>query len=193
MIFKKRKTGQETVQEPKTKIDPFPGASSEKPLSTKNAPIERAPSIDRRSGIVEEPPTRAAVFDAPVLAIPKADTPQVGLLVIIEGPGRGFTAPLSYGENLIGRSGEAQIRLDFGDAEISENVHAELNYDPETREFHIVPGDKEAVFKVGKTQVKKSRKLKNRDRITMGNTVLMFLAVCGDGFDWRADAPGPED
>jgi len=193
MIFKKRKTGQETVQEPKTKIDPFPGASSEKPRAAKNATAERAPSIDRRSGITEEPPTRAAVFDAPVLAIPKADNPQVGLLVIIEGPGRGFTAPLSYGENTIGRSGDAQVRLDFGDADISENMHAKINYDPETRDFNIVPGDKDAEFMVGKTQVKKSRKLKNRDRITIGSTVLMFLAVCGDGFDWRADAPGPED
>jgi hypothetical protein len=194
MIFKKRKTGSAPINEPKTRIDPFPGSGGSKSSSSDAGSGHSGTSHAARKTDNEEPPTRDAIFDAPVLAIPKSDDPHVGMLVIIEGPGRGFSAPLSYGENSIGRGSGMNVRLDFGDAELSENELARITYDMEARSFEIRPGEEANDIKVGKNIVgKKPRKLKNRDRIRMGNTVLLFLAICSDTFDWRADAAGTQD
>lgn len=188
MIFKKRKTGPAPDNEPKTRIDPFPGSSSKR--SKNNEASASLSEIETN----EEPQTRDAVFDAPVLALPTADDPKVGILVIIEGPGRGFSGSLSYGENSIGRGSGMDIRLDFGDADLSEKEHARISYDMESRNFHISPGSDGSELMVGKQIVdKKPRKLKDRDRIMMGNTVLLFVAICGPAFDWRADVSGTKD
>lgn len=190
MIFKKRKTGSEPIAEPKTRIDPFPGARSSASSPLKN----KASAPDTGAQSLEEPPTRLAVFDPPILAKPTRDDPHVGMVIVIAGPGRGFTGPLSYGDNKIGRGSGMDVRLDFGDAELSDKDHACIKYNAKTRDFHIHPGSAENAITVGKkTVAKKPHKLRDRDRIVIGNTELLFLAICGDSFDWRADTAGTQD
>ena len=55
--------------------------------------------------------------------------PPVGILVVVDGPGRGNVVTFGYGMNSVGRSQTERITLDFGDDRISREGHAMVTYD----------------------------------------------------------------
>ncbi len=111
--------------------------------------------------------------------------PVVGWLVIIQGPGSGNALALGYGANSIGRANTNRIKLEFGDDLISRNSHAVLTYDPRGRKFYIQQGSGAGLIYIADKPVLTSRELEARTRILIGNTILYFLPLCGDGFDWQ--------
>jgi hypothetical protein len=114
-----------------------------------------------------------------------SDDPVVGWLIVVKGPGRGNAVRLGYGWNSIGRDASQRVCLNFGDSQISRLNHAKLLYDPRARKFTLTLGEGtnptylrgEALL--GPTQVQSG------DRIQMGDTEVLFMALCSETFDWQ--------
>lgn len=124
----------------------------------------------------------------------RSDTfdPAVAWLVIVEGPGRGNHCPVYYGQNSIGRGTDQRIRLGFGDTRIARDSHAFVIYDDVARKYYLRDNGKANLVRLNGAPVMTPMELKDRDRITIGETVMLFVALCGEGFDWLAqgDEPG---
>jgi hypothetical protein len=113
-----------------------------------------------------------------------ADGPVVGWLVIVKGPGRGRSVNLGYGMNSVGREPDNRVPLPFGDALISRRKHAVITYDPRGRKFYIQQGESSNLTYVGDTPVLAPTLLEGGESISMGETELRFVPLCGAEFDW---------
>ncbi len=118
---------------------------------------------------------------------PAQPTFPTGWIVVIDGPGRGAAFAVAAGVAQIGRGDDQAIRLDFGDASISRSNHAAIAYDEETRQFFIGHGGKANLVRRNDRPVLATEPLEDRDRIRIGETTLLFVALCGAGFDWRGE------
>ena len=111
--------------------------------------------------------------------------PVVGWLVCVEGKERGRDYRVRSGNNSIGRSDTMDICI-VGDDSISKIDMAYITYDAETRSYYIVAGKGKNVVRVNGEllPVSQSRCLAAHDRIKLGETILMFVPLCGEEFDW---------
>jgi len=114
-----------------------------------------------------------------------SDDPVVGWLVIVSGPGRGNAVRLGYGWNSIGRDASQRACLDFGDSQISRLNHARLLYDPRDRKFTLTLGEGTNPTYLRDEALLGPTQLRNGDRIQMGDTEVLFVALCGETFDWQ--------
>lgn len=114
--------------------------------------------------------------------------PVVGWLVVIKGPGRGNALRLGHGWNTMGRDAGQRVRLDFGDAQISRVNHAKFLYDPRARKFTITQGDGLNPTYVRGEALIAPTEINTHDVIQVGETELMFVALCGKDFDWQDQA-----
>ena len=119
------------------------------------------------------------------------DDPVVGWLVVVEGPGKGRAGQLGYGSNSIGRGETDRIKLDFGDDQISRSGHAVVTYDPRGRKFYVQHGGGTNLTYLGDQPVLSPTELSALSHISIGNTVLRFVPLCGAEFDWQ-DTEGSE-
>ena len=152
-----------------------------------------APTPAQESAAVDEPATviagglsrphttKDAASDQPVDAM--AD-PVVGWLVVVDGPGKGNYLKLGNGQNSIGRGNSERIKLDFGDDQISRSKHAMLTFDPRGGEFYIQQGSGTNLAYLDDSPVLAPTKLSTGSRITLGNTSLLFVPLCGENFSW---------
>ncbi len=115
--------------------------------------------------------------------------PVVGWLVCITGPDRGRDYRIRNGRNFVGRDPGMDIAI-TGDDTISRRNHAEIVYDPMSRGFFIAPGDSRGLVYQNKAPVLSPNPLQDRDLIQLGKTELMFVPLCGDGFNWEQEAEG---
>lgn len=109
----------------------------------------------------------------------------VGWLVVVEGPGRGMSRPLGYGMNPVGREEDSGVRLDFGDEEISRKAHCQIAYDHKNQKFYIQHGGGQNLTYLGNEPVLSSSELPGESTISIGNTTLKFIQLCGGDFDWE--------
>jgi len=123
------------------------------------------------------------IFVSP--AGPKFD-PVVGWLVVTSGPGRGQFRPVFYGQNAIGRGPDQRICIDFGDQGISREAHAFIIYDEAQRMFFIRDNGKSNLVRHKGNLVLMPTEMADRDEITIGETSLLFVALCNSTFDWLA-------
>lgn len=145
-------------------------------------------------GTAEQPPhAPAAASDKTTFILSnskEADpsfNPVVGWVVVVDGPGRGSALQIYYGQNSIGRGTDQRICLDFGDARISREAHAFLVYDEIQRKFFLKDNGKSSVVRLNGTIVLAPTEIGDRSLITIGQTTLLFIALCSDSFDWLAD------
>jgi hypothetical protein len=117
----------------------------------------------------------------------QAFDPVVGWLVVRTGPGRGQSLPVYYGQSSIGRGEDQRIRLDFGDQRISREAHAFIIYDDNQRRFFIRDNGKTNLVRLNGNIVMTPTEIHDREELTIGDTKLMFVALCGPAFDWLAD------
>jgi hypothetical protein len=108
----------------------------------------------------------------------------VGWLVIVAGPGRGESFGLRPGVSSIGRGEGQAVCLDFGDTAISRENHALLAYDDETRRFYIGHSGKTNLVRLNGRPVLTTEEVSHGDRIRVGETTLMLVALCGADFTW---------
>ncbi len=113
------------------------------------------------------------------------DDPVVGWLVIVEGPGKGRAMQLGYGSNSIGRGETDRVNLNFGDDQISRSGHAIMTYDPRGRKFYVQHGGGTNLTYVNDQPVLIPIELPALSHISIGNTILRFVPLCGDAFDWQ--------
>ncbi|MGA9794063.1 MAG: FHA domain-containing protein [Rhizomicrobium sp.] len=111
--------------------------------------------------------------------------PVVGWLVIIDGPGKGQSLKIGYGQNSIGRSATQRIRIDFGDEQVSRDGHAFITYDPKGRKFYVQNGGGSNLIYIGDSPVLVPTEILDQTELSLGKTVLRFVPFCGSGFDWQ--------
>lgn len=109
----------------------------------------------------------------------------VGWLIVVEGPGRGACFALASGVSQIGRGEDETVSLNFGDMAISRNAHASVAYDAETHEFYIGHGGKKNIVRRNGKPVLATEPLHSRDLIRIGETTLLFVALCDARFNWE--------
>jgi hypothetical protein len=164
------------AQEPQTVLIPTPGAQpAAAPRSTEPQP--------RSDGATQ-------IFSpgaAPAPEDPMRD-PPVGFVIVVAGPGKGAARPLGYGMNSIGRDPNQRVALDLGDSRISRLQHANIVYDDKRHVFFLTHGDSSNLTYLNDEIVLTPRELSAYDRITIGDSTLLFLPFCGPRFDWR-DSP----
>lgn len=112
--------------------------------------------------------------------------PVVGWLTVVRGPGRGEFRPVYYGQNSIGRDPKQRISLDLGDQKISRDTHAFIIYDEVERKFFIRDNGKSNVVRHNGSLVMMPTEMRDRDEISIGDTTLLFVALCNSSFDWLA-------
>jgi hypothetical protein len=113
--------------------------------------------------------------------------PVVGWLVVVEGHGRGEFRPVRYGQNAVGRGQDLRICIDFGDQRISREPHAFVIYDDVQRRFFIRDNGKSIIVRLNGDAVLTHSELHDRDRISIGETTMLFVALCDPNFDWLVD------
>ena len=169
------------------------------------APAAAAPS-GRASSRARRNRTRLIGFDksdgdvvdlfeeAPTAAPAQSERVQfpVGWVLVMEGPGLGFSFPLLAGMSQIGRGEDQAISLDFGDTAVSRNNHAAIVYDPKERSFLLGHGGKANIVRLNGKPVISNETLNDGDRIQIGETTLQLKTLCGPDFDWT-DTGGEEN
>ena len=116
----------------------------------------------------------------------KEDAPQVdpvvGWLVCIDGPMKGNDYRIHAGYNYIGREiGDIHIR---GDQTISRQRHARISFDHETNQYFFGPDEGRNLLRVNGKTIMVPVELHNYDILTVGQTKLMFVGLCGEHFSW---------
>ena len=104
--------------------------------------------------------------------------------MVTKGPGRGSATQLGYGWNSIGRDSSQRICLDFGDSQISRLNHAKILYDPRARKFSLTLGEGTNPTYVRGQALLAPTEIHSGDEIQVGETDLLFIALCGEKFDW---------
>lgn len=161
--------------------EPMPAASSDlrKELQgISNSSVQKTMSyfgkVSQSTGSSEAShPTHQAVSAAPV----------VGWLVCIAGPHIGQSFNITAGKNSIGRGSDNDIILS-NDPTVSGSKHAWVTYEAKHRNFILQAGDGRYPDLNGE-QVIEGKLLKPFDKIELGNTLLLFVNLCGDTFAWE--------
>jgi hypothetical protein len=162
------------------------------PLEPGETGIRQAPPDGRRAPTSDE----ATRLIAPTTEHGEtmSDDPPVGVLVVVSGPGKGQLRTFGYGTNSMGRDVGERVRIDFGDERISRKGHAIITYDERGRRFYLQHGGGPSLTYHGETPVLEPVDLVDGDRITLGDTQLLFRSLVGDDFDWtesQVSAPMP--
>jgi len=113
------------------------------------------------------------------------EDPVTGFLVIVSGPGRGHVSTLGYGMNSIGRDRSQRVSLDHGDSHISRNNHCFVTFDSRAGAFYIQPGEGRNLVYLDDEPVLVPTPLFSSQNIRLGDTVLRFVALCGEDFSWE--------
>lgn len=110
-------------------------------------------------------------------------SPVVGWLVCIQGNNIGRDYRLVAGRNFVGRAEEMDVCIK-GDNSVSRSSHAIVVYDPKSNMFLAQPGDAKELFYINGDLVLSATKLNPLDRMSIGDTVLLFQPLCSSDFDW---------
>ena len=109
--------------------------------------------------------------------------PVVGWLVCTKGPMLGNDYRIHAGYNAIGREfGDIHIR---GDQTISREKHARIAFEHKSSRFFFGPDEGRNIVYVNDEMVMNSTELHAYDVITIGNTDLLFVPLCGERFSWN--------
>lgn len=138
----------------------------------------------RRRGIPDPPNEETVLRGGARGADAGTDDPVAGWLVIVAGKGSGNFVKIGHGQNSIGRGPDSRAQLDYGDNHISRSRHAVITYDALGRMFYVQQGDGKNLTYLDDKPVLAPTVLENGSEITMGQTRLRFVALCGPDFSW---------
>lgn len=142
-----------------------------------------------RPGMPASPPAAETPAALGGLAQPTVmDDPPVGWLVVVSGHGQGNVLTLGNGINSLGREASERLQLDFGDPMVSRKNHTTVTYDPRGRKFYIQHGNGTNLTYINNEPVLTLQELQPHTQITVGDTVLRFVPLCGQQFNWGSEA-----
>lgn len=111
--------------------------------------------------------------------------PVVGWLVCVSGVHCGQDFRIKSGRNFVGRSGAMDVCLS-GDMGVSRDRHLIVTYDPKGTLFFVQPGDtSSALSYLNDKPLLEATELHQGDRLTVGESELMFVPFCGSIFTWK--------
>ncbi|UYV36585.1 FHA domain-containing protein [Rhodobacteraceae bacterium D3-12] len=201
-------TAQPTAEQTRAMPTPQPRAEAPKPVT--EAPRQSAAPATPETQPVEVPnlaigrganrqgrvKTRLLGFNAgpeneadPIASSSEASVASfskfpLGWLIVTEGPGRGAAFTIFSGVSKIGRGKDQTVALDFGDNSISRDNHAAIAFDAAQKCFFIGHGGKANLVRRNDRPVLSTEELAAGDKITIGETVLRFVPLCGPDFVW---------
>lgn len=134
---------------------------------------------------LDEPMDRSATEIADAIMVDGKRVAQtVGWMVCIKGMGRGIDYHLHSGYNSIGNSDELDICV--RDRKVSHRPVVKVAYDPKSRAYTLLPcGDGVNIVYCNDEALYVPQKLNIYDVITLGDTQLMFVPLCGEKFAWE--------
>lgn len=112
--------------------------------------------------------------------------PVVGWFVCIEGPSRGKSYSIYGGINSVGRSEKMDITI-TGDRKISMENHVKVSYSDKRNRFNLIPGDGRNIVYLNDEELFTPMPLQAYDLIDFGETKLLFIPLCGEKFQWKAE------
>lgn len=110
--------------------------------------------------------------------------PVVGWLVAIEGKHRGEDFRLKAGKNFIGRDRSMDVVLE-NDKSVSRVKHAIFTYDPKGNMFIVHSGETHELTYFNGEVLLDSKVVRAYDKLSVGETTLMFIPLVGDNFSWE--------
>ncbi|MBQ8663199.1 MAG: FHA domain-containing protein [Eubacterium sp.] len=113
----------------------------------------------------------------------KAQLPVTGWLVCIDGASKGSDYRIHEEYNYIGRSSKMDICIQ-GDPTVSRENHAIIAYDKLEKLFYIAPSGGGSIIRVNGKAVLSSMELNAFDKVSIGQSVFLFVPFCGERFDW---------
>ena len=147
-------------------------------------PVTQHSKRRRRDKIADPPHEKTVLRGGARGADAGMDDPVAGWLVIVAGKGSGNFVKIGHGQNSIGRGPDSRAQLDYGDNHISRSRHAVITYDALGRMFYVQQGDGKNLTYLDDKPVLAPTVLENGSEITMGQTRLRFVALCGPDFSW---------
>lgn len=109
--------------------------------------------------------------------------PLSGWLVCVEGPEKGMDYRLHDEYNYIGRSTSNDVCI-AGDNNISRERHAVIAYDSRDKMFFFAPMAGGSIVRLNGKAVLTNVALNRGDKIEIGKSILLFVPLCGDDFEW---------
>lgn len=118
---------------------------------------------------------------------PKGESvePVVGWIIGIKGADYGKAFILKNGRNQIGRSDELDVSLT--EPSVSRDCGLIISYDSKSRQFSALPGTSDKLCYINNEALYERVVLKKFDEIEMGDSGFnkyLFIALCGEDFDW---------
>ena len=110
--------------------------------------------------------------------------PVVGWLVCTGGEHFGEDFRLKSGRNFIGRASGMDVAI-IKDGTVSRARHVIVVYEPRGNVFLVQPGDSKELSYLNGEVVLAAKEIKTHDRLTVGNTELMFIPCCTPSFNWE--------
>lgn len=108
--------------------------------------------------------------------------PPVGYLICTSGDDFGFGFQLKSGQNTLGRALDMDVVI--RDPKVSREKQAFVLYDPKSRKFYVRPGEGSGLCYLNDELVMSSVEMHQFDRLILGDTELMLIAVCCEQFSW---------
>lgn len=112
--------------------------------------------------------------------------PVVGWLVCISGAEKGKDYRIHSDNNFIGRSDRMDICIK-GDETISRDNHAIISYDTKEQKYFFSPGEGRTIIRHNGNAIFQTTELSANDRISIGNTELVFVPFCTEDFTWSEE------
>lgn len=112
-------------------------------------------------------------------------SPSAGWLVCIKGKHMGRDFRLHMGRNTVGRGENNSVAL-HGDNTVSRDTQAVVVYDPHSNRFFATPGMSKSLCYVNGQVLLGQIELKKNDILELGDTKLMLIPCCDDGFNWNS-------
>lgn len=109
--------------------------------------------------------------------------PVVGWLVAIEGPETGQDFRLHSEKNFLGRDASMDVALSRDEA-VSRNKHATVVFEPQKRQFWLLPGDESGLVYLNGEGTYVPVKLNPNDIIQVGHSKLILVPFVSDAFSW---------
>jgi len=109
--------------------------------------------------------------------------PVVGWLICLTGGHFGEDFRLKSGRNFIGRSTEMDVVI-AKDSAVSREKHAIVVYEPKGRKFLAMPGEAKELCYLNGDVVLTPVEINSGDKLSLGETELMFIPCCGEEFSW---------
>ena len=146
----------------------------------KTMPIARPAQDDR--GVAPHSPGDTG-RTIPIIKEKLGVDPVVGWLINLDCEEKGRDYRIHTDNNFIGRGDRMDIRI-LGDDTISRENHAIVSYDSRDRVFYFSPVEGRSIVRLNDKAMFYTTELKARDIIEIGKTRLLFIPLCGEGFEW---------